>query len=297
MLNNNQFVYTRPNGVKVVIEPFDIRKLLQLRYFEQRKWYSQHPTQSPEQPTICEEFHIPKSRLDEIRESVEYREMCLTFLSDMGIKRDSDIFEYMLYRTLGVKKPKNGRYYKTEHEDYEFRFHNRSSDFIDDILNDRFGILKDKFGGRSKKITKIDQYRHERKTDFKGVNRNGLVARIKDMIDSRDFWKKKHDETEDRAEHLKAQLETLILKVSNLESENTQLRAKIGRDSRSYNSGSGEINSIMSELPRDIKKIVRNKFMLTAHPDKIGDAMNDLSSEEKQIVNRFFDFFQKLLKT
>jgi len=284
-MNNRQFVYTRPNGVRVVIEPFDIRKLLQLRYFDQRKWYSQHPTQRPEPHTICEEFNIPKSRLDEIRESVEYREMALTFLKDMGITTRSDIFEYMLYRTLGVKKPRSGKYYEYKYEDetvYDFNIRGLN---IDDII------------GRSKKLRKIDQYRKERESDFKGVNRNGLVARIKDMMDSRDHWRKKYDEKQDNSSHLKKELETLILKISNLESENAQLRTKIKRDIRSFSSNNNELESIVNELPRGIKKIVRNKFMLTAHPDKIGKSMDRLSSEEKQIVNRFFDFFQKLLKT
>lgn len=288
---NDKFVYTRPNGVRVIIEPFDIRKLLQLRYFEQRKWYSQHPTIPPELPTICEFFNIPKSRLDEIRESIEYREMCLMFLKDMGINVRSDIFEYSLHKTLGVKKPKNENYYQTKINIGDYEFDIKRQD-IGSILSG----YENHIYGDNKKITKIDKYRKERECDFKGITKSGLITRVKDMMDSRDYWKNKYEEQEDRSTHLRSQLESLVLKISNLESENTQLRTKINRDISSFNSGANELQLVVSELPKEIRKIVRNKFMIAAHPDKIGDSMNNLSAEEKQKVNRFFDFFQKLLK-
>lgn len=327
----NSFKYTSyQTGEEVVINNFDINKLLKLRYYQMKDWFG-----NPDSITCI--MSVTYQNIQELLRSIEYREAVINFISEnLDIKHGSKEWYYAINYIFTVIKPPSG-YIMPGHDKrsgtrklYEEYIY-EPRDMYDEartILNfkiDHERVVK--LGSTAsfskdtnqthQKIKKIDQYKKERESNYEGVDRDGLILRINEMIDSRDYWKKQHEMIEERKSHLREQLtealkdledhksqvrvlglrnKSLQRDVSYLSSEIQKLRRQVSSSFNDMFSSNDNLNSLLRESPPKAVKIIRKKFMLAAHPDKLRDVMRGLSSEEQQAINRLFNYLQNKLK-
>ena len=328
------FTYTRPNGACDVIN-INIRELFRERWYNRTAWYLFRKTPpSNSEKTICELFDIPKSRLDEIRNSVSYYDAARYFLDETlntnpHINTDSQ-YDYLLKKVLGVKydykeieyerRERQERQRATNRPSYDRYDHgsNRTSGpgidyekirklFDAEILsekqkNDLMNEYFDLGEILPKQKNSVEKYKEESKNDFYGVERTGLINRLKHLLKVRDQWVEKSDklkETLQRQNDKRVHFEVECFRqeevIKNLQDEVLSLKNKLKHSSRKNVSDSEMLNAV-SEIPSKLKKVIRNKFMMVSHPDKLIPQTESLSEEERTSLNRFFDLFQRMLK-
>ena len=343
---SRDFKYTGRDGNQYIAKNLDIIRLFKLRFYEQVPWTN--PGASKKYTTIVSELGIDRESLGEAQYSIEYRECAIKFLQDVGYSEinlgnlhTNKTWRYLLVNILGSYyteplTPEDLEKHKKRVEKYK-KFRMKNSDFavkMDErvrILLDTdvtSGILSQKTIeklNQQKLIKKIDQYKEERESNYKGVTREGLIQRLNEMIDSREHWKSKLETEVEYRKHTKNELKKVLVKLdksrekseslevenANIASRNTmleranksysikvaQLERQLKMEQRNPNKNdSGELDSLISKSPESAIKIIRRKFMVAAHPDKIRDVMSKLSQSEQQAVNRLFDYIQKKLK-
>jgi len=353
MTNFNYTLFT--DGKKITIYNFDINHLFRLRYYEKKTWFGVD--------SVERILNIPSGRIKELVRSVEYREAAITFIKDniKSIKTGSKDWSYALEYIFSCIEPEGGykipdigdppwskstkarkskvdsEYYTVNPEvDLDIKFGGMKPNIIEilttlkttDVLFEKDNpqpgdavYLKDKNNPRSK----IDEYKCESESDFEGISREGLIARINDLIESREHWKNEHETLDKKNKHLKESLNSVLVESENIKYLNTRLSDDNARLSGNiqklryvnsrlsaeigllqaqkasnfgdmFNTGDVQLDKLLKNTPKKVVKIIRNKFMLAAHPDKLRDVISELSSEEQQAINRLFDYLQNKLK-
>ena len=305
------FSYTNSEGKRVLLKHIDIETLFHLRFFHNVAWHGEYDAIRRIE-CISSVFGISETILNEMRDSIEYRESAISFMRSLGIDPRNKNWKDILHEKLGstYSKKRNDKS-KTRSQSSTTWTFTTEGNFInfENLSTHKFTgkhvIMPDPdtFLGSDlipgKKWRKIDQYREERSSDYKGLSKEQLAVRVSDLMDSYDSSKEKAEEvsiklaeSDRERKKIKRQLNKEYEISNNLQGRIEELE----RNSYFGVDNPNEIISLINVLPNAMKKVIRNKFMVSAHPDKLQDSMSELSDDERQSVNRFFDFFQKLLK-
>ena len=305
-----RFVYTNSEGKRVLLKNIDIETLFHLRFFHNVSWHGEYDSVRKIE-CISAIFGISETIINEMRESIEYRESAISFMRSLGMDSRERNWDKILHEKLGStysKKPKGES--KTRPQSSTTWTFTTESNFInfEHLSTHKFtGMISPEeintFVGSDlipgKKWRKIDQYREERSSDYEGLSKEQLAVRVSDLMDSYDTSKEKVEEVSIKFAESDRERKKIQRKLNDQYASYRELEDKVEELERnSYLGGDNpnDIISLINVLPNAMKKVIRNKFMVSAHPDKLQDSMSELSDDERQSVNRFFDFFQKLLK-